>query len=643
MNDQEKAPVPDELPEPTLLRFSARPESWAGRRVTEVLIVFCVGLLLSIIKSWLSLQIRHVPDPLCPLTGFALACLLRYSYVALPPLLIGTALGPLLMHTSIYFALGEALGAVAGATAGWLCLKSLRRSDFSLVYARDVLQLIGIGGISASAVGATFHAWLGIGPEALALRGHSYLWFALFLSSLASIIAFTPAVFFLLKKDFGMPTLQEKRVEIIFLYITMAVCIVLSVFFPFDETPFGPIIQTLPYLALFGIALRAGLRPVAMATAFGLLGMFILFDAAGDLAPQRGTLMTMGAFPVLVLLGTSSCLLMGIQRDAITASQLQTRLALAAADFCQWEWSRQGGLKFHSTAWTKRIGLEGDNFLPLQRWIETIHPDDNTMFAQAITDGAKARLPGFNVRFRSRDAQTGKWFWSKSVSIILKSDSDQQPLQAVGIVVDINSDVEAEELRLATAHDRAELEALRTQLNPHFLFNCLNSVRALVGKDPVRAREMITSLSALLRYLLKGHPDIFETVETEMGIVMKYLSIEQIRFGAKLVVETSVTAEALPGKVPSMIILTLVENAIKHGISKLEGEGLIRIEIAVADGLLGIRVINTGQLEAARKGIGLENTRRRMKLFSGDTATFQIFSAVPNTVTAYLSLPLKSH
>jgi len=154
---------------------------------------------------------------------------------------------------------------------------------------------------------------------------------------------------------------------------------------------------------------------------------------------------------------------------------------------------------------------------------------------------------------------------------------------------------------------------------------------------------MITSLSALLRYLLKGHPDIFETVETEMGVVMKYLSIEQIRFGAKLVVETSISSETLAGKIPSMIILTLVENAIKHGISKLEGEGLIRIEIAVDDGFLAIRVSNTGQLEAARKGIGLENTRRRMKLFSGDAATFQIFSAVPNVVTAYLSLPLKSH
>jgi PAS domain-containing protein len=643
MNDQEKAPVPDELPEPTLLRFSAHPEHWVGKRITEVLIVFCGGLILSLIKSWLSLQIRHTPDPLCPLTGFALACLLRYSYGALLPLLVGTALGPLIMQTSLYFAVGEAFGAVAGATAGWLCLKNIRRKDFSLVYARDVLQLIGIGGLSASAVGATFHAWLGIGPEAMALKGHSHLWFALFISSLASIIAFTPAVFFLLTKDFGMPTLREKRVEIILLYITMALCIALSVFFPFEDAPIGTVAQTLPYLALFSIALRAGLRPVAMASAFGLLGMFILFDAAGDLAPKSGTLLTMGAFPVLVLLSTSSCLLMGIQRDAITASQLQTRLALAAADFCQWEWSRQGGLKFHSTAWTKRIGLEGDSFLPLQRWIETVHPDDNTMFAQAITEGAKGRSPGFNVRFRSKDAQTGKWFWSKSVSIILKSDSDQRPLQAVGIVVDINSDVEAEELRLATAHDRAELEALRAQLNPHFLFNCLNSVRALVGKDPARAREMITSLSALLRYLLKGHPDIFETVETEMGVVMKYLSIEQIRFGAKLVVETSISSETLAGKIPSMIILTLVENAIKHGISKLEGEGLIRIEIAVDDGFLAIRVSNTGQLEAARKGIGLENTRRRMKLFSGDAATFQIFSAVPNVVTAYLSLPLKSH
>lgn len=128
-----------------------------------------------------------------------------------------------------------------------------------------------------------------------------------------------------------------------------------------------------------------------------------------------------------------------------------------------------------------------------------------------------------------------------------------------------------------------------------------------------------------------------------MSVVLKYLSIEQIRFGSKLIVETAIATEALPGKVPSMIILTLVENAIKHGISKQEEGGLIRIEIEIEDKALAIKVSNTGQLEAARKGIGLENTKRRMKLFSGSMAAFQISSAVPNLVTAHLSLPLERH
>lgn len=643
MNDQKKAPVPDELPESTLIRFSARPESRTGKFITETLVVFLGCLILSLIKSWFSLQIRHTPDPLCPLTGFALACLLRFSFAAWLPVLLGATMGPLLLQTSIYFAFGDALGAVAAATVGWICVSSLRRGDFSLIKARDVLHLICYGGIPAAAVGASFHVGLGIAPEMLTARGISHSWLATFLSTLASITAFTPATFFLLRKDFGFPLCREKRAEVVLLYAAMAVAIILSLVVPSASNSASAIVLSLPYLALFGIALRAGLRPVAMATAFGLMGMSALFHLLGEGIAHEGFLISMSVFPALVLLATSSCLLIGVQRDAITASQLQARLAMAAADFCQWEWAFQAGLKFHSTAWTKRIGLEGDHFIPLERWIETMHPDDYIMFAEAFTEGAKGHSPGFNVRFRSRDAETGRWFWSKSVATILKSDADQRPLQAVGIVVDIDSDVEAEELRLATAHDRAELEALRAQLNPHFLFNCLNSVRALVGKDPVRAREMITSLSALLRYLLKGHSKTFETVETEMSVVLKYLSIEQIRFGSKLIVETAIATEALPGKVPSMIILTLVENAIKHGISKQEEGGLIRIEIEIEDKALAIKVSNTGQLEAARKGIGLENTKRRMKLFSGSMAAFQISSAVPNLVTAHLSLPLERH
>ena len=150
---------------------------------------------------------------------------------------------------------------------------------------------------------------------------------------------------------------------------------------------------------------------------------------------------------------------------------------------------------------------------------------------------------------------------------------------------------------------------------------------------------MITSLSALLRYLLQARPDAFETVETEMSIVLKYLGIEQIRFGPNLRVETSIAPEALALKIPSLIILTLVENAIKHGISKREGGGLVRIEIKTEFDALAIRVYNDGKYEGPERGIGLQNTRRRLQLLASPLATFQIFSDTPGVVTASIILP----
>lgn len=636
MNEKETAPVPDELPASTLLQFAAHPESRTGKFITEFFVVFFGCLALSLIKTWLNLNSRLVPDTLCPLTGFVLACLLRFSFRAWLPAIIGATLGPILLEMRFSLALGDATGAAIGATAGWLSMLALRQADFSLINARDLLSLIGYGAVPAGIVGASWHVALGLDP--VTPRDLYPVWLAIFLGMIASITIFTPAAFFILQKDFGLPVQKERRLECMLLYLAMGVAVAASTF-PSHTPTDRVVLHMLPIAVLIWTALRQGLKAVAISAAIGLIGLLILMNLKGSHSLNSQLPMAIGTFPFLCFIMITGALLLGAQHDAISASQIQTRLAMAAADFCQWEWTQQNGLKFHSHAWTQRIGLQANRFLPLERWIETVHPDDNTVFADAIVEGTKSRVPGFNVRYRSKDAQSGEWFWTKSVAVILKRDADHRPLQAVGIVVDINSDVEAEEFRIQAIYNQAELESLRNQLNPHFLFNCLNSVRALVSKDTTRARDMITSLSAMLRYLLQARSGAFETVETEMSIVLKYLNIEQIRFGTNLQVETFVAPEAKAFKIPSLIILTLVENAIKHGISKREGGGLVRVEIKTEFDALSIRVHNTGELSATDRGIGLQNTRRRLRLLASPLATFQIYSDRPNVVTASIVLP----
>jgi len=164
----------------------------------------------------------------------------------------------------------------------------------------------------------------------------------------------------------------------------------------------------------------------------------------------------------------------------------------------------------------------------------------------------------------------------------------------------------------------AELRALRAQLNPHFLFNSLNSINALVGSDPEGARRMCEGLGDFLRRTLALGARDEVTLGEEMALVERYLGIEQVRFGERLRVERAVEPEAAACRVPPLLLQPLVENAIKHGIQDCVAGGVIRIEARRAGGALHVAVENPVDPDAPVRrgeGVGLENVRRRLEVF----------------------------
>jgi two-component sensor histidine kinase len=197
-------------------------------------------------------------------------------------------------------------------------------------------------------------------------------------------------------------------------------------------------------------------------------------------------------------------------------------------------------------------------------------------------------------------------------------------------------------LQLKSLVKELELKTIKSHINPHFIFNSLNSIRALVEVDPQRARNAITELSNLLRSSINIHRTETVLLKEEMNIVEDYLALEYMRFEDRLNVQYQIEPETLEKLVPPMMLQTLVENAIKHGISQEVKGGLVKISSGLKNGNLELSVENTGHLEAYTKedGFGLKATTERLKLLYGERSKFEIFQQTPHLVRAKLTIPV---
>jgi len=200
-------------------------------------------------------------------------------------------------------------------------------------------------------------------------------------------------------------------------------------------------------------------------------------------------------------------------------------------------------------------------------------------------------------------------------------------------------------LQYEHALNEIELNQLKSQLNPHFIFNALNSIRALVDENPAKSKNAINQLANILRNSLVTDKERLTSFEDELKTVKDYLGLESIRYEERLQTEFNIDPKSQKFLIPPLMLQTLIENGIKHGISTLKEGGKIRLETHVTENsLLNIQIRNSGQYlngEYKKSGFGIKNTKQRLKLIYGSEANFKISNENQSTVLTEVVIPLK--
>jgi two-component sensor histidine kinase len=208
--------------------------------------------------------------------------------------------------------------------------------------------------------------------------------------------------------------------------------------------------------------------------------------------------------------------------------------------------------------------------------------------------------------------------------------------------VEKNRKDQVDRLKLESSIKELELKTIKSHINPHFIFNSLNSIRALVDENPTRARTAITELSNILRSSMQAEKAETVSLEKELNIVKDYLALEQMRFEERLKIELEIDEDTLDQQVPPMMLQTLVENAIKHGISKQVNGGTVKVVTDFKDDNLELSVQNTGQLNGKINGdgFGIKSTEDRLNLMYQGKATFSIKNLNGNMVESKVTMPV---
>jgi hypothetical protein len=200
---------------------------------------------------------------------------------------------------------------------------------------------------------------------------------------------------------------------------------------------------------------------------------------------------------------------------------------------------------------------------------------------------------------------------------------------------------------LSRALQLAELKLLKSQLNPHFLFNALNTVRALIVEDAGKAQLAVTRLASTLRYTLRANHQELVPLAHELEIVLDYLELEKLRFEERLAVRIEVTREAARARIPVMLLQTVVENAIKHGIAELPAGGELCVSAVLEPDVVRLEVRNPRAPESApsggaSEGTGLRNSQERLRLMFGSDAGLELDLSIAGLAVTRIRIPQRS-
>lgn len=237
------------------------------------------------------------------------------------------------------------------------------------------------------------------------------------------------------------------------------------------------------------------------------------------------------------------------------------------------------------------------------------------------------------------DPHKGRYWWDLIFTFILISL--WLLLYMVWHYLERNRKDEVDKLSLEKTVKELELNTIKSHINPHFIFNSLNSIRALVDENPQRARTAITELSNILRSSMQVEKMETVPLQKELDIVKDYLALEHMRFEERLKFELDIDEETLDQPVPPMMLQTLVENAIKHGISKRIQGGVIKIISKYTDDHFELLVRNTdpGNEGIGEEGFGIKSTRDRLNFLFHGKASFQIRKINGSEVEAKIVMP----
>ena len=300
------------------------------------------------------------------------------------------------------------------------------------------------------------------------------------------------------------------------------------------------------------------------------------------------------------------------------------------------EYDKNQNLK-QAIASEKSLGLDGTNYYLANK----NNPKDSLNYS-SFTDirnntGWYRNSAG---KWNYEDQHRGRFWWDIIFTFILISL--WLLLYVVWHYLERNRMDELNRVSLEKTVKELELKTIKSHINPHFIFNSLNSIRALVDENPKRARTAITELSNILRSSLQVEKMETVPLKKELDIVNDYLALEQMRFEERLKVEMEIDEDTLEQPVPPMMLQTLVENAIKHGISKRINGGTIKIISRFTNKDFELIVQNTGNLEAKTKdGFGFTSTRDRLKFLCNGNAYFRVKEIESSKVESKIVMPVQ--
>ena len=245
-----------------------------------------------------------------------------------------------------------------------------------------------------------------------------------------------------------------------------------------------------------------------------------------------------------------------------------------------------------------------------------------------------------NGKWQYQDQKRGRFWWEITFNLILVAL--WLLLYMVWNFIEKNRIDQQQKFNFENTVKELELKTIKSHINPHFIFNSLNSIRALVDENPERARKAITELSNILRSSMQAEKMETVPLHKELDIVKDYLALEQMRFEERLKIEMKIDEDTLDQPVPPMMLQTLVENAIKHGISKSINGGFIKICSDFTGDNHELVVQNSGQLngEITNDGFGIKSAEDRLRFLYHGKARFQIKNVDGNMVECKVIMPI---